>query len=180
MDRTDEARRRRSEPAALVGHDLLVAAPSRLEHAAELRPDRLDDGRLHVHVDVLVLRAPRERAVGQLPRDVDQGVIQPIRVGLAEQLEPAELRHVGTAGGDVVLGQRQVDLERSGQRERRVGGGGLEAAVPQGGLARGVHLSIHTRWCMIMQPEANLRGVGPGRRRSRSARLHRGPLRPAR
>ena len=116
-----------------------------LQHAPELRPDRLDDGRLHVHVDVLVLRAPRKRAVDQLPRDVHQGVIQPIRLGRVEQLEAAELRHVGTAGSDVVLGQRQVDLERPGQRERRVGGGGLEATVPQGGLARGVHLSIHTR-----------------------------------
>ncbi len=137
--------RLRREPAALVRHDLLVPAPPCLEHAPELGADRLDDGRLHVHVDVLVLRAPGERAVGELPRDLHQGVIQPIRLGLAEQLEAAKLRHVSAAGGDVVLGERQVDLERSGQRERRVGGGGLEATVPQGGLARGVHLSIHTR-----------------------------------
>ena len=100
-----------------------------------------------------MLRAPGERAVGEPLGNVDQGAVQPIRLGLPQQLEPAKLGHVGAAGGDVVLGQRQVDLERLRQCERRVGGGGLEATVPQGGLARGVHLSIHTRWCMIMQPK---------------------------
>ncbi len=145
VDCTDKARRLRRKPAALIRHDLLVPAPPRLQHAPELRADRLDDGRLHVHVDVLVLRAPRKRAVDQLPRDLHQGVIESIRLGLPEQLEAAKLRHVGAAGRDVMLGEGQVDLERSGQRERRIGGGGLEATVPQGGLARGVHLSIHTR-----------------------------------
>ena len=81
---------------------------------------------------------PGEGPVPEVTGDVVERRVEPLRVVCIEQAEPGELGDVDAAGRDVVGRQRQVDLERVAQRERGIGCGGGEAAVPQGGLARGL------------------------------------------
>ncbi len=109
MERQDEAVEPAgcvAQPAALIGDDLVVAAASRLELAGELRPDRLADSGLDVHMDVLGLRPPRECPLIELPPDVAQRTVQLLGPGHVDEAQPSQLSDVSPRTLDVVARKR--------------------------------------------------------------------------
>ena len=99
-------------PQAQVRGDLVVARTAGVEAPGE-RADPLGQRRLEVHMDVLERRVPGEPA----RRDVGGEGGKPVDEGrdLVSRKEPgaAESADVGDRAGDVVGGERRVDLDRA-------------------------------------------------------------------
>ncbi len=141
------------QPESLVADDLLVAAAASLELPGELGAHPFADRGLHVHVHVLVVFVPRERAVVDLIADGLEGLVKAPAAAFAQQANRYELLDVGPRGGDVVGRERTVDLGRAGQLSGDPAQWRSDAAPPErtvlGAHERMNILSI----CMTMQME---------------------------
>ena len=111
-DRVDEARGDLGEPAALVGDDLLVAAPPSWSMPPSSGPTAsMTAASTFMWMSSCSTCHAKDRR--QAAGDIEQGVVQPRGVGGTDQPETLELGDVRLARGHVVLGQWHVDLERS-------------------------------------------------------------------
>ncbi|OEI70206.1 Uncharacterized protein Cus16_0832 [Curtobacterium sp. ER1/6] len=166
-DRVDEVDDEPSDAATVVEHvhaaerrDLVVAAPSRPELAAELGAEVRDEQALEGAVDVLVAVVGEQRTVGV-------GGLEPVEaaehaVELVRGQVPGRVQRPGvrTRPGDVVRGELPVEVRRPGQRGQLGAGAVGEAPTPEGAGVRGVGLGGLVRVGHVVLPGG---GVGVGR-----------------
>ena len=124
-----------AEPEAEVECDLIVAAPSGVELAAE-RAEPLDEAPLDGHVDVLVGGEKTEAAALELAEDGRQPALDPGALPRREQLGPHERAHVRPAARDVVGIEHAIDGKRRREGFRFRSGGDGETSGPGLRVAR--------------------------------------------
>ena len=90
-------------------------------------PYHLGQTALDGHVDVLVVRADRERAAPQLVGDLLQPAVQLVALGLGDDPHRGQHRGVRPRLLDVIRAQADVERDRVVQRPEGVIGGLAEA-----------------------------------------------------
>ena len=105
---------RPTRPEAQVRRDLVVARTPGVELAGQ-RPDLLEEGRLHVHVDILEGGVPVERPGRRVAREGHQAVGEAGDLVDGQQPGPTESADVRDRARDVVGGEGGVDLDRAGE-----------------------------------------------------------------
>ena len=147
---------RPTRPQSKVRGDLIVPRPAGVKPAGK-RPDPADQGRLHVHVDVLEPGVPFERAGRRVPGEGDKALGEDadlVLVQEASSTEPADMRY---RARDVVGGERFVDLDRACEISHPRVGVAAESPAP------GPHRSSVVFLAML--PGARAAERGPARSR---------------
>jgi len=129
-------------PQAQVGRHLVVARSAGMQ-ASRQRPDPLGEGGLEVEMNVLEGGIPGERAGRHLrPQRFEAGDHCVALLG-GQQARGGQSVDVGDRTDEIVVGQRRVDLDRSGEVRTALVAPLVEPAAPeiQSSLRHGVHWS---------------------------------------
>ncbi len=105
-------------PEAEIRGHLVVPGAAGVELPGQ-RSDPLGEGLLEVHVDVLEGRVPGQRPRLHLGAQAVEARHERLDLVGREQARPSQPPHVGDRSGQVVEGQRTVDIDRAGEVGRQ-------------------------------------------------------------